>query len=92
MTRTEIERIRAEYVRRGQDLPSGFYPLSRTANLFPYPQENRSLLRILSRGPLLPLELKSISARTEVCPSRGATRHPTPFALDKASARAIIGA
>ena len=51
----ELERIRAEYDRRGREIDTGFYSFDRSANLFALHARERALRDLLEGASLLPL-------------------------------------
>ncbi len=51
----ELARIRAEYERRGREIPDDFYATDRPANLFLRQGQERALVRLLNRHGLVPL-------------------------------------
>lgn len=56
----EIERIREEYDRRAQAIPSATYALTNAASLFMYMQRTRRLVHLFKEEACLPLEAKRI--------------------------------
>jgi SAM-dependent methyltransferase len=59
-TGSEIERIRAEYARRGREIPQDFYSWSRPVNQFFHCQTLRACVAALVREALFPLTGKTI--------------------------------
>jgi SAM-dependent methyltransferase len=57
----ELARIRAEYERRGRELPADFYGWNRPVNLFRHCQALRSCIRALAREGMFPLDGRSVA-------------------------------
>ena len=57
----EIARIRAEYERRGRELPADFYTWNRPVNLFHHCQTLRSCIRALVSEGMFPLDGRLIA-------------------------------
>jgi SAM-dependent methyltransferase len=53
---SEIERIRAEYRRRGREIPVDFYAWNRPVNLYTQTQLMRDMLKLLDQQRLFPLK------------------------------------
>ena len=60
VSKSELDRIRAEYERRGREIPDDFYATDRPANLFLRQGQERALVRLLTAKGLTPLRGKRL--------------------------------